>query len=91
MALQTLTDELATRLGYEDLTGVLVMEVKPGSPAADAGIQAGTLIMEVNRKPVRTVREFNEAIENAAADERALLRVRDEGWTRLLMMRLPKK
>ena len=91
MALQTLTDELASRLGYEDLSGVLVMEVKPGSPAADAGIQAGTLIMEVNRKPVRTVREFNEAIENAAADERALLRVRDEGWTRLLMMRLPKK
>jgi serine protease Do len=91
MTLQTLNEDLASRLGYEDLTGVLAMEVKPGSPAADAGIQAGTLIMEVNRKPVRNIREFNEAIEKAAADGKVLLRVRDEEWTRLLMLRLPKK
>ncbi|NLZ06570.1 MAG: Do family serine endopeptidase [Phycisphaerae bacterium] len=91
MTLQTLTEELASRLGYEDLSGVLVMEVRPGSPAGEAGIQAGTLITEVNRKPVRNVQEFNEAIDNAAADGRALLRVRDEDWTRLLMLRLPKK
>ena len=80
-----------TAYGYEDLSGVLVMEVRPGSPAGEAGIQAGTLITEVNRKPVRNVKEFNEAIDNAAADGRALLRVRDEDWTRLLMLRLPKK
>ncbi len=91
MTLQTLTEELASRLGYEDLTGVVAMEVKPGSPAADAGIQAGTLIMEVNRKPVRNVREFNQAIADASDDERVLLRVRDEEWTRLLMLRVPKK
>lgn len=91
MTLQTLTEELAARLGYEDLTGVVAMEVKPGSPAADAGIQAGTLIMEINRKPIRNVREFEQAIETAAADEKAMLRVRDEGWTRLLILRLPKK
>lgn len=91
MTLQTLTEELAARLGYEDLTGVVAMEVKPGSPAADAGIQAGTLIMEVNRKPIRSVREFEQAIEKAAGDEKAMLRVRDEGWTRLLILRLPKK
>ncbi len=91
MTLQTLTEELASRLGYEDLSGVVVMEVRPGSPAAEAGIQAGTLITEVNRKPVRNVKEFNEAIEKAAAEERVLLRVRDEEWTRLLMLRVPKK
>jgi len=91
MTLQTLTEELASRLGYEGLSGVVVMEVRPGSPAAEAGIQAGTLITEVNRKPVRNVKEFNEAIEKAAAEERVLLRVRDEEWTRLLMLRVPKK
>lgn len=91
MALQTLTEELASSLGYEDLSGVVVMEVKPGSPAAEAGMREGTLITEVNRKPIRNVKEFNEAIDNAAADGRVLLRVRDEDWTRLLMLRLPKK
>ncbi len=88
MSLQTLTKELAPRLGYEDLSGVVVMEVKPGSLAAEAGIRAGTLIMEVNRKPVRNVKEFNEAIEKSKGDGKALLRVRDEDWTRLLMLRL---
>lgn len=91
MTLQTLTEELASRLGYQDLSGVVVMEVRPGSPAAEAGLQVGTLITEVNRNPVRNVKEFNEAIEKGAAEGRVLLRVRDEEWTRLLMLRVPKK
>lgn len=91
MSLQTLTEELASRLGYDDLSGVLVMEVKPGSLAAEAGIRAGTLIMEVNRKPVRSVKGFNEAIKKSQSDGKALLRVRDEDWTRLLMLRLSDK
>ena len=93
MSLQTLNDEFASRLGYEDLSGVIVMDVKPGSLAAEAGLQAGTLIMEVNRKPVRNVKDFNEAIEKAQSDGKAqvLLRVRDEEWTRLIMLRLSEK
>ncbi len=91
MSLQTLNEEIASRLGYEDLSGVLVMDIKPGSLAAEAGIQAGTLIMEVNRKPVRNVKDFNEAIEKAQTDGKVLLRVRDEEWTRLLMLRLSEK
>jgi hypothetical protein len=49
--------------------------------------------MEVNRKPVRNVKDFNEAIEKAQSDSKAqvLLRVRDEEWTRLLMLRLSEK
>jgi len=88
MTLQTLNEEIASRLGYEDLEGVVVMDVRPGSLAAEAEIQAGTLIMEVNRKPVRNVREFNGAIEKAQSDGKVLLRVRDEDWTRLVMLRL---
>jgi serine protease Do len=91
MSLQTLTEEYASRLGYEDLKGVVVTDVRPGSLAAEAELQAGTLIMEVNRKPVRNVREFNEAIEKAQNDGRVLLRVRDEDWTRLVMLRLSEK
>ena len=91
MTLQTLTEDLASELGYEDVRGVVATRVTPGMPAADAGIQAGTVIVEVNRKPVRTVREFNEAIEKAAKDEKVLLRVQDKEWTRLLILRLPRK
>jgi S1-C subfamily serine protease len=38
---QSLYPQLADRLGLESDTGALVTEVRDGSPAADAGIQAG--------------------------------------------------
>ncbi len=93
MSLQNLTKEYASRLGYEDLSGVLVMEVKPGSLADEAGIEVGTLIMDVNRKPVRNVKEFNEAVEKAQDEGKGnvLLRVRIEDWTRLMMLRLAQQ
>ncbi|UCD49576.1 MAG: Do family serine endopeptidase [Phycisphaerales bacterium] len=93
MSLQTLNEDFASRLGYEDLTGVVVMEVRPGSLAAEAGLRAGTLIVEVNRNPIRSVKDFNEAIEKAQNDGKTqvLLRVRDEEWTRLRMLRLSEK
>jgi serine protease Do len=44
---------------------VRVMEVKPGSQAAAKGILPGDLITHVKGIPVRSPREFAEAVENA--------------------------
>jgi len=51
------------RDGEEEITvsGLLVQDVDPDGRAADAGIQPGDVIQEVNRQPVRTV----EALKNA--------------------------
>jgi len=38
--------------------GVLVTEVEPDSPAERAGVRRGDLIREINRKPVKHVRDF---------------------------------
>ncbi len=38
--------------------GVIVTHVEPGSSADETGIQPGDLILEVNRRPVRSVKEF---------------------------------
>lgn len=46
-------------------TGVRIMEVKPGTQAADRGIQPGDLITHVKGNPVRSPREFTAAVENA--------------------------
>ena len=90
-SVQTLTDELAEQLGYEGLSGVLVMEVEPGSLAAEEGLRAGTLILEVNRESVRNVRQFNEALAKAQDMGKVLLRVRYDEWTRLVFLRLPER
>jgi serine protease Do len=65
ITVQTLTEELAQRLGYEGYTGVVVTDVEPGSEAAAEGIRRGALIQEVNHEEIASVREFNQAIKKA--------------------------
>jgi serine protease Do len=88
---QTLTRELAERLDYEGLSGVVVTEVEAGSPADERGIQPGDLITEVNRESVRNLRQWNEALGKAAEKGKVLLRVRNEGGTRLVLIPLAEK
>lgn len=86
-----LTDELSQRYGYEDLSGVIVTEVEPGSRARSSGITPGILIREVDRRPVRNVREFNEAIESAKKRGRATLRVYIKGHHYFVFLDLSKE
>jgi len=89
-AVQNLTDEFAERYGYQGQSGVIVTEVEPGSRAAQEGIKAGMLIKEVNFKPVKNTREFNEAIEQARKKESITFLVNDGRNTRYLELKLPK-
>ncbi len=67
MALRALTPEERDRMRLKASEGILVAGVRPDSPAADAGVRRGDVILEVNRTPVKTVDEFKEAIAPAAA------------------------
>ncbi len=42
----------------KDNAGIVVIEISPDSPAAEAGIHAGDIIKEVNRKPVRNKNDY---------------------------------
>ena len=85
-----LTDELKERYGYESQTGVVVKEVDPSSQAGRNGIAAGTLIKEVNRRQVRNVLEFNQAIAEARKQGlgRVMLYVNIEGSNYYVILRL---
>jgi len=91
LTVKNLTDDLAQRLGYEGLTGVVVTRVEPGSQAARKGITAGMLIMEVNQTQVKNTKEFNKAIEKAREKGSVLLLIRDEDYTRFVVLKLPKE
>ncbi|MEX0936433.1 MAG: trypsin-like peptidase domain-containing protein [Pirellulales bacterium] len=47
-----LTPELAQQLGVGDLTGVVVQRVEPRTPADEAGIEAGDIIVEWNGQEI---------------------------------------
>ena len=62
LSVQTLTPDIAGQLGYKNVMGVVVADVASGSPAEDAGLQEGDLIMEVNGVKVHTDADFKSAI-----------------------------
>jgi len=85
LSLQPLTPELADRLGYEGEKGVLVAGVEPGSPAEEAGIERGDLILEVNRVNVTTPAEVREALKKSRG-AKAVMLVRHGETTRYLAL-----
>jgi serine protease Do len=76
-----LTPQIAGQLGLPAQTrGVVVTQVQPGTPAADAGLRGGDVIQEVNHQPVADVAGFQRA-GRPAANGVVLLRVNRGGNT----------
>jgi C-terminal processing protease CtpA/Prc len=72
--------------------GVYVSRVAPDSPAADE-LQAGDVILAVNRTPVKTVAELERALQAVPSGRvvrmRALRKVEDRTMEVLVMFRMP--
>ena len=60
--IQDLTPEMVKTLGIENGQGALVAGVTPGSPAAQAGIQAGDVITTVNGQNVRSAADLRNRL-----------------------------
>ena len=76
---------LGTIPGFaEDQSGALVREVQPGSPALDAGLRAGDVIVGMDGAPIADLRALAEALRaHAPGDVVALEVVRDGETVRL--------
>jgi serine protease Do len=66
--------------------GVVVQDVNPDGRAADAGVQPGDIILEVNRQPVQTVDDLRAAVRKTT-DRPTLLLVNREGRDLYLTVR----
>ena len=81
LQVSALTADIAQQLNLPaGIRGVVVTSVEPDSKGADAGLQRGDVIQEVNRKPVNSVAEFRAAIREAG-NEPILLLVNHGGQT----------
>ena len=69
-----LTDDIRQQLGLNsDVKGVVVTEVADDAPAADAGLQRGDVIEQVNRHPVNSVSDYHRLVDEAGKQALVLL------------------
>jgi serine protease Do len=78
-AVQALTPDLAEQLGTRPGRGVVVSEVDEGSPAEEAGLREGDVILEVNTQSITSIRELQASLGRVRAGEPILLLVRRGG------------
>jgi serine protease Do len=85
VSVDNLTPELAQQLQLPgQAKGVVVENVSPDSKAAEAGLQRGDVIQQVNHQPVTNTREFRQAVSSSHKDQPVLLLVNREGSTMFL-------
>jgi serine protease Do len=63
----------------EEVHGAAIANVRPGSPADDAGLQPGDVVVEVNRKPVASAEQFASEVHASPAGKDLLLLVWSKG------------
>ncbi len=74
--LSDITPDIASRFGVEDKAGVLVTNVSRGSSAWEAGFRPGDLILEVDRKPVANLGDYNKVVSSLEPGKQYLFLVK---------------
>ena len=80
LAVQELDRETAQELGLKGkVQGVVVTAVDPESDAERAGLMPGDVIREINRKPVTTIKEFDQAASHLKKGQTVLVLINRRG------------
>ena len=86
LTLKELSEEVAAAMNLS--YGVLVSEVMPNSPAAQAGLNTGDVLLSIERKRITTVKQAYAVLEAAfKAKGKALVLVHDGNGARYAVMK----
>ena len=75
ISIQDLTDQLGNYFGVKNGEGVLITEVEKESPAEQAGLKAGDVIVEVDSRKVENSDELLEIVSDKAKGDKVNLEV----------------
>ncbi|MGH9713787.1 MAG: PDZ domain-containing protein [Candidatus Acidiferrales bacterium] len=76
---EDLTRQLGAFFGAPDDGGILVREVRSGTPAEEAGLKAGDVIVKVGDQPVRSLAELRDQLREKSAQKTVNLGILRKG------------
>lgn len=79
VAVQDLDRDTAKELGIKKAQGVVVTSVEPDSGADKAGLMPGDVIREINRQPVKSVKEFEKVSSAVKKGDNVLILINRRG------------
>lgn len=79
--IQSVNDELAQALGLDEPIGALVAEVRPGSPAEQAGVQTGDLIVSFDGHKVDKMHDLPRLVSMTTPGSDVSMEVLRDGAT----------
>jgi S1-C subfamily serine protease len=72
LEVEGLTYENKRRFRTQEDKGVIVVEVKPNSPADEAGVNPGEVILGINKEPINNISDYQRLTRDLKGD--ALIR-----------------
>ncbi|HEX3034697.1 MAG TPA: DegQ family serine endoprotease [Thermodesulfobacteriota bacterium] len=78
LIVQEITPQVQKRLGIKDSEGVIITNVRPGTVAAETGLQGGDIILEINKKKIKDLEDYRKTMDSLKSGETALLLVKRE-------------
>lgn len=91
LAVQPVPSDLAKEWKLRPGEGVLVAGVQPGSPADQAGLRPGDVILWVNRRVIHNPQELRQALQSAPKSKQSvMLRIVRQGRPDFLVLSKPR-
>jgi serine protease Do len=90
LTVQKVTPQIAESLGLERPEGVVVTSVEQGSPGDEAGIRRRDVILEIDRKPIRGLKDYRKAVSRIEKGRGVLFLVRRGETTLFLALKNPQ-
>jgi serine protease Do len=88
LTLKEITPELARNFRLSETTGLVVARVEANSPAAEAGVAPGDIILEVDQVSVKSLGGFNKKMSSYRAGDTVLLLINRRGSTLYITLKI---
>jgi serine protease Do len=88
MVVEEISTQTALRYGVTDKTGLIVVQVEDNSPAYEAGIRRGDIVLEIDREPINHLKEYMEKMGQYKKGDTVLFLIKHEGTTLYLALKI---